>query len=58
MKKTVCDGVGMETEICVYREENNECRKVRSKFPYNICSHWKDIEVQEVTERNELEKDS
>lgn len=48
MKKTVCDGVGIETEICIYREENNECRKVRSKFPYSICSHWKDIEVQEV----------
>ena len=44
LTKTVCDGKGLETVICVFRGEGNTCNKVNSKLPYNYCNHWKEEE--------------
>ena len=39
-KEYRCDGNGVETELCIFREKNFGCRKLLLKLPYNNCAHW------------------
>ena len=52
MKEIVCDGKGIETEICIFRKKGFGCNKVNLRLPYNYCIHWKGIE--DVVKRKEV----
>jgi len=39
--KKKCDGIGVETSICVWRGKGKDCDKPKNKIPYDYghCPH-------------------